>query len=142
MGIAGWVHPSNPGIHNHLGRSAFTYYHLQSKMNWSDAYVREIWSSIDEVAWDADITKGDERRAEIMGDTKHWYLAPLMVWPEWQGRGVGRKLMDWAIGQADAEVPTTHVFLESAPTARGVYLHLGFEAVGEKIMVRRESLGS
>lgn len=69
------------------------------------------------------------------------YLAPLVVHERFRGRGIGRRLLDWAIEQADAASPPTAIYLEAAPNARPIYLHLGFQAlVGEgkeDVLVRR-----
>jgi hypothetical protein len=50
---------------------------------------------------------------------------------------VGKKLMMWAIDQADSTDPPTPMYLESAPTARAVYMHLGFVPQGKVNMLRR-----
>ena len=47
------------------------------------------------------------------------------------------KLMNWAIEQADMVEPAQAMYLESAPTAREVYLRFGFEPIGEANFVRR-----
>jgi predicted N-acetyltransferase YhbS len=61
----------------------------------------------------------------------------LITWPEFQGRGVGSKLLKWAIEQADAKDPPTPMYLESAPTARAVYMRHGFVPQGKINMLRR-----
>ena len=67
----------------------------------------------------------------------HWFLAPLCTWPEYQGKGVGRRLLQWAIDIADAQDPVTPLYLESADYARAVYMHMGFVPQGKVNMVRR-----
>ena len=42
--------------------------------------------------------------------------------------------MEWALGQADERGEV--VYLESRPSARAVYLHLGFVGCGEWNMIR------
>jgi GNAT superfamily N-acetyltransferase len=106
-------------------------------MNWTDEEVDEMWAHVDDVQWNGEIKRYDNIRREVLGDEPHWFLAPLMTWPEFQGRGVGKKLLMWAIEQADKTSPPTPMYLESAPTARAVYLHCGFEPSGEVNMVRR-----
>lgn len=136
VGIAGWFAPGSP-VHNPWRRSAVDYYGWKALMGWSDAEVDEMWTGVSLEAWDGEIGKGDEDRKRILGEEKHWYLAPLLTWPEWQGKGVASKLMKWAIERADRETPVTPLYLESAPTARAVYLHHGFQPEGEAIMLRR-----
>lgn len=96
-----------------------------------------MWSHVSHEYWDVEFGKKDDFRKEVMGEEPHWWLSPLMVWPEWQGRGVGRKLLDWAIEQADEGEEPVSMYLESAITARAVYLHVAFVPVGEVAMVRR-----
>ena len=136
MGIACWSLPGNP-IHCHLRRSAVEFYGLRDKTDWTDEQIDEMWSHVSPEAWDGDQAQLDDVRRSVMGDEPHWFLAPLLTWPEWQGKGVGKKLLNWAIEQADGEEPPTPMFLESAITARAVYLHVGFVPCGDVQMVRR-----
>ncbi|CAI6336115.1 unnamed protein product [Periconia digitata] len=136
IGIAGWWAPGNP-VHNCWRRTAVDYYDWKTLMNWTDADVEDLWVGIDFEAWDGEMARHDEARKGFLGDEKHWYLAPLLIFPEWQGKGVGSRLLRWAIDQADKADPIMPLWLESAPTARGVYLNWGFEPVGETRMLRR-----
>lgn len=137
VGIAGWMSPSNPGIHNIFRRSAIDYYGWKESMGWTEEEVNEMWSHTNDEAWSATFAKDDDTRKEVLGDEKHWYLAPLLTWPEHQGRGVGKRLLSWAIEQADSTEPITPMYLESAPTARAVYMHCGFVPQGAYNFVRR-----
>lgn len=96
-----------------------------------------MWAHTDLEAWDATFEKDTAGRAEWFKGEKHWYLAPLMTWPGWQGRGVGKRLLDWALERADATVPVTPLYLESVPHARAVYMHVGFVPIGEYQFERR-----
>ncbi|KAI2478858.1 acetyltransferase [Pyrenophora tritici-repentis] len=136
IGVAGWSLPSNPDVHNLFRRSAVEHYGWQTLLGWSDAEVEEMWAHV-APDWNSEIEKDDDRRREVMDGKPHWYLAPLLVWPEYQGRGVGSRLMRWAIEKADATVPATPMYLECMPSARAVYLHLGFETMDGCRMVRR-----
>lgn len=124
IGVAGWVAPGNP-IHNFWLSTASDFYGWREKFGWSDEEYEEMWKGVAPI-WDEDIERNDELRKRVLGDEPHWYLAPLFTWPEYQGRGVGKKLLDWAIEQADATDPPTPMYLESAPTAQAVYMHVGF----------------
>jgi GNAT superfamily N-acetyltransferase len=106
-------------------------------MGWSDAEMDEMWAGTSDAAWNVQGVEDDALRRGVLGDEPHWFLAPLLTWPEFQGRGVGKKLMNWAIEQADKEDPPTAMYLESAPTARAVYMHCGFEPVGSYNFLRR-----
>lgn len=133
MGAACWASPSLP-CHNILRRSAATFYGWGEKMGWSDAEMDDMWAGVDDEKWSAHFAKDDEARERLTGEP-HWYLAPLMIWPEWQGKGVGRRLLDWAMDRADKEGRV--MFLESRPNARAVYLHCGFEPYDEYRFMRR-----
>ena len=60
----------------------------------------------------------------------HWYLAIMGVDPQWQGRGIGSKLMRPALEVLDAEgMPA---YLEaSTPRSRALYERHGFAVTGE-----------
>lgn len=136
VGIAGWVAPGNP-VHNMWRRSAVEFYGWQEKMGWSDEEIEEMWKGVGLQAWEDQVRGNDDIRSELLGEEPHWYLAPLFTWPAFQGRGVGTKLLDWAIKQADAQDPPVPMYLESAPTARAVYMHHGFKPHGKSGMLRR-----
>lgn len=106
-------------------------------MSWSDEDIKELFTHVDDEAWSATFAKDDITRSEVTNGEPHWYLAPLLTWPEYQGRGIGKKLLVWAMDQADATEPKTPMYLESAPTARAVYMHCGFVPQGEYNMLRR-----
>ena len=60
----------------------------------------------------------------------HWYLAIMGVDPQWQGRGIGSKLMRPALETLDAE--GTPAYLEaSTPRSRALYERHGFVVTGE-----------
>jgi GNAT superfamily N-acetyltransferase len=138
LGAACWTAPGAP-LHNYLRRSAIApdVYDWQAKMNWTDAEVDEMWSAIDDQQWNVRTAENDALRQKTFGDEAHWYLAPLCTWPRFQGRGVGKRLLMWAIEQADKAEPVQPLFLESAPSARVVYMHVGFFPVGERTAMMR-----
>lgn len=134
IGVAGWASPALP-VHNILRRSAFKFFGWQSKLGYSDADIDELFAGTEDATWSDNFAKDDAEREKVTGGP-HWYLAPLITWPEWQGRGVGKKLLNWAIEQADAKVPPELMYLESRPSARAVYMHVGFEPQGEYNFLR------
>ncbi|KAF2493952.1 acyl-CoA N-acyltransferase [Lophium mytilinum] len=136
MGVAGWTAPGAP-IHNFFRRSAVDFFGWRSQYACSDAEYDALWSVLNKEAWEDQFTKDDETRKQVLGDEPHWYLAPLFTFPEWQGRGVGKLLLSWAIEQADKTEPVTPLYLESTPTARAVYMHCGFVPQGDWNFVRR-----
>ena len=138
IGLAGWMGPGNhPHVHNVWRRSAVDFYKWQEQMGWSDEEVDEMWEHTSIENWDGQFSKDDGIRAETMKGEPHWYLAPLCTWPSYQGRGVGRLLLQWAIDIADKESPPTPLYLESADYARAVYMHMGFVPQGPANLVRR-----
>lgn len=131
-----WVAPGSP-VHNFFRKSAVDYYGWRDQFKCSDDEFEELWSHVDDEQWNGHFASSDAVRTEILGDEPHWYLATLFTWPEWQGRGVGKLLLDWAIKQADANHPPTPMYLESSLMARAVYMHCGFVPQGEDNFVRR-----
>jgi ribosomal protein S18 acetylase RimI-like enzyme len=60
----------------------------------------------------------------------HWYLAIMGVDPQWQGRGIGSKLMRPALEALDAE--GTPAYLEASTVrSRALYERHGFAVTGE-----------
>lgn len=56
-----------------------------------------------------------------------WYLATLSVHPSYQRRGIGKKLMQWGVQQAENErVP---ICLEATASGRGLYEQFGIQVV-------------
>ncbi|KAF1842306.1 uncharacterized protein K460DRAFT_266970, partial [Cucurbitaria berberidis CBS 394.84] len=72
IGVAGWMGPGNPVIHNHFARSAVDFYGWREKMGWSDEDLDEIWSGVSEEQWNGKIAKDDALRREVVGDEPHW----------------------------------------------------------------------
>lgn len=99
-------------------------------MGWSDTDVVEMYGGHAPL-WSQEYLKYETGRIKEMGDRSHWYLAPICVKKEYQARGVGKALMMYGIGRADASSPPMHCVLESLPNARPVYYHLGFEPTAE-----------
>ncbi|KAF7958124.1 hypothetical protein EAE96_003688 [Botrytis aclada] len=66
-----------------------------------------------------------ERRREIMGERKHWYLELIATKPEFQGKGAAGKLMRWGLERADEDGVET--YLEASPVGKEVYEHFEFE---------------
>lgn len=136
IGVAAWASPDLP-VYNIFRQSAIYYYNWHTKMHWTDAEITEMYAHVDDEVWSGGHAKNDEIRATVMKGEPHWYLAQLITWPEWQGRGVGKRLLDWAIRRADEESPPTPMYLEASAMSRAVYMHVGFVQLGEKNYVRR-----
>jgi GNAT superfamily N-acetyltransferase len=139
IGAAGWTGPGAP-IHNFWRYTAAGYYNWADKFNWTDEDFEEMWTGVDLEAWEEKMGSGDKIREQVMGDEAHWYLAPLYTLPEFQGRGVGSMLLDWAIERADATTPYTPMYLESSPAGRPVYQRKGFVPIGKVNFLRRGPL--
>jgi len=58
-----------------------------------------------------------------------WHVQSLVVGPEWQGKGVGRLLMNEALKKAQAE--RIIAGLSSSPQGEMLYRKLGFELLGD-----------
>ncbi|GJJ06616.1 hypothetical protein Clacol_000809 [Clathrus columnatus] len=79
------------------------------------------------------ISMMEEQKAEVFGKgapwegRKYWYLFLLFVDPDWQRRGVGGALMDWAFEKARQS--GTVVYVESSPMGLPAYKGKGFKIV-------------
>lgn len=83
---------------------------------------------------------GDEsagKMRRLMGLSKkhvpaqsHYYLAALGVRPEWQGKGVGRILLDAVHKMSESHKESTGVYLETATEANvRLYEHFGYRLI-------------
>lgn len=137
IGAACWTGPDAP-IVCPFRRDAFTLYGWREELGWSDEQIDELFKHVDPDAWSGRHQRDDAVRKELLGGERHWYLVLLLTWPEWQGRGVARRLLDWGIYRADAQEPPSAMYLETSTKAKRVYEHVGFVQQGEgKVMIRR-----
>ncbi|GAA5911053.1 hypothetical protein JCM6882_006863 [Rhodosporidiobolus microsporus] len=100
---------------------------------------KKAWDGVDTEKWNGQWGGWDRTRERIMGDVPHWYIAPLWILPEYQGQGIGGKLMQQILDLADAQTPTTPVYLEATAEGKAMYEKRGFvvEGGGEYVeMVR------
>lgn len=119
-------------------RDAFDLYGWREKLGWSDTEIDELYAHVGPDSWSGHHARCDAVRKELLGDQPHWYLNLLLTWPEWQGRGVARRLLNWGIEKADEKSPPTPMYLETSEKARGIYEHVGFVQQGEgKVYIRR-----
>lgn len=63
-------------------------------------------------------------------------MAPLWVLPDYQGLGIGTKLIKCVIDIADTCTPPMPIYLEAAPNARPLYESLGFVWLEGIVLVR------
>ncbi|KAL4891457.1 acyl-CoA N-acyltransferase [Aspergillus ambiguus] len=77
-----------------------------------------------------------EKREKYIGEKKHVYCHTVAVHPEYQGRGVGKKLMQWGLDVAEQlKVP---IYLESTHEGRPLYERLGFTTLKEGVVFKPE----
>ncbi|KAL5117334.1 hypothetical protein ACEQ8H_004779 [Pleosporales sp. CAS-2024a] len=108
----------------------------------SDDEWEPLWSHVDDEAWSGHFARADALREKVLGQEPHWYLAVLFTFPEWQAKGVGKMLLDWAIERADATLPVTPMYLEASLAGIPVYERSGFVLLGESNMLRRGPLAA
>jgi GNAT superfamily N-acetyltransferase len=69
------------------------------------------------------------------------YIQDLVVIPEWQGKGIGRRLMAAAMGELQQRaMPGSDVALISAPRTEGFYAKFGFACFKPEIPGMRRKL--
>jgi GNAT superfamily N-acetyltransferase len=65
-----------------------------------------------------------QRRKAIMGHRPHWYLEIVATLPEYRGRGLAGRLIDWGVQRADEM--GLECYLEAGPGLVGFYGRWGF----------------
>ena len=72
----------------------------------------------------------EERIAGVVLVKEYWNLCSLFVHPDYQGRGIGRALMETAIEQCRMHSQRDAIKLNAASNAVAFYERLGFVATG------------
>jgi GNAT superfamily N-acetyltransferase len=70
----------------------------------------------------------DKVRNEAMKGKRHFLMAILAVLPEYQRIGVGGKLLEWGLQEADRE--GVECWIDSSPFGLGLYKKFGWKEVG------------
>jgi len=79
IGHAGWTTPHVREVYNLWRRDAWEKFGWAEQYGLSDEEVEELWSGTDLVKWQDNFVKYDRLRKEVMGEERHWYVAPLEV---------------------------------------------------------------
>ncbi|KAL2855624.1 acyl-CoA N-acyltransferase [Aspergillus pseudodeflectus] len=82
----------------------------------------------------------EKERVNAMGNRPHYYLDMLGTRPEFNGRGLASKLLQWGLSRADEE--KVMVFLVSTPQGKRLYERYGFETLAEYEAVPGYSMAS
>ncbi|KAI1844477.1 hypothetical protein JX265_010028 [Neoarthrinium moseri] len=81
-----------------------------------------------------------EMRERLFGGARHIYVHVIAVHPSYQRRGAARALIEWGIDLCDrSNLP---IYLESSPTTMPLYKKMGFVTLKEKIVHKKEVLGT
>ena len=67
-----------------------------------------------------------------MADKKYAYCITLVVDPEWQRRGIGKRLLEDALSIVDEN--GWEAFIDASPAGLGLYSKLGWEEVGRHVV--------
>ncbi|CEL11001.1 hypothetical protein ASPCAL14108 [Aspergillus calidoustus] len=82
----------------------------------------------------------EKERVNAMGNRPHYYLDMLGTRPEFNGRGLASKLLQWGLSRADEKKVMT--FLVSTPQGKRLYERYGFETLAENEAVPGYSMAS
>ncbi|GAA5989910.1 hypothetical protein JCM5350_004961 [Sporobolomyces pararoseus] len=92
----------------------------------------EDWKGVDWEKWNQCWDEWDAVRDDLMAGREHWYLVPLWVLPAFEGKGIGRLLLNEKISQCDKlNEPSTPIYLEASKFGKPLYTKLGFRQYGE-----------
>ncbi|KAJ5561976.1 hypothetical protein N7535_003561 [Penicillium sp. DV-2018c] len=77
-----------------------------------------------------------EKREKWIGSNPHVYCHTVAVHPDYQGKGVGARLMQWGVDVA--EQLSLPIYLESTVEGVPLYRKLGFQTLSEGIVFKPE----
>jgi GNAT superfamily N-acetyltransferase len=69
----------------------------------------------------------NRKRIEVMAGKKHFLMMILAVDPEFQRKGIGKKLLEWGLEKADAE--GVQCWIDASPAGKGLYEKMGWREV-------------
>ena len=98
--------------------------------------IEDIVRSLD--GWSKSGSVGFHRKYSVAGKIvgfivvkDYWNLSHLFVSPEYQGRGIGRLLIEAAVEGCRNESPRQKIQLNSSSNAAGFYEAMGFRRTGQ-----------
>ncbi|KAL8276596.1 hypothetical protein RQP46_011019 [Phenoliferia psychrophenolica] len=118
----------------HKTRAGEPVFHLKRRIMTPGALAKETdedrvaWAAVSD-QWEGMFSSFDKARAEIMGNTPHYLLAPLWVKPEYQKQGAAALLLQQMIDRADADGDA--IYLEASRAGQPVYEKRGFVVEGK-----------
>ncbi|ORY40631.1 acyl-CoA N-acyltransferase [Leucosporidium creatinivorum] len=102
----------------------------------------ESWKGVDQGKWEEVWGGWDKVREELMKGQPHWYIAPLWVLPEYQGRGIGGKLLQEVVDLADQHTPSQPIYLEASQMGALMYeAKFNFKKIGTSEYVEMARFG-
>ncbi|MGE0707311.1 MAG: GNAT family N-acetyltransferase [Planctomycetota bacterium] len=117
---------------------------VETRFAWDPDQQRRALTGNEGVSWAVEVA-GELAGQLILADRGHeLFVTRVLVHPRWQGRGLGRRLLEEVIAQAEARgIPVTLSVWENN-RARALYARLGFvetEQVEFRVKMRRDPRG-
>ncbi|OAA65555.1 Acyl-CoA N-acyltransferase [Niveomyces insectorum RCEF 264] len=128
VGFAGWLAPPPPDAS--AADRQMEQPSLAIDEDLPDGVDRDAYKYAGEVV--------DKAKKELLGmeEQRVWYLASLAVDPDYKGKGIASKLVQWGVRKAEeAGLPA---YLESSPAAVGVYRRQGFKELGKLSIIKND----
>ncbi|KAH9909542.1 acyl-CoA N-acyltransferase [Xylariomycetidae sp. FL2044] len=72
----------------------------------------------------------EAKHKEIMQGRPHWYLELLGTRQDYQGKGIGKQLLQWGLERIDED--NVEAYLSGSPSGTPMYKKAGFEIVDTK----------
>lgn len=108
------------------------YFRLRESVGWKNFSPTQTKRALDKSAYDI-IAKDDEQvigMARSIGDGLYYFIADVIVIPEWQGRGIGTKMIQLLMTHIREEMPEgsrVSVQLIAEKGKEEFYRNLGFK---------------
>jgi ribosomal protein S18 acetylase RimI-like enzyme len=123
QGVAAWLPPG------HFSSSPLQLLRMVMQLQLYQSPFKFGWNRLGR--WLACLSATEQAHQQDMGDQPHWYLAMMVVHPEFQGQGIGSKLLQPVLNQANHEGLPCYLVTFTEQAVR-FYQKNGFQVVGER----------
>lgn len=110
------------------------YISLRSSVGWNNFAKEQVFKSINNSIYSVTVVENDETIAmgRLLGDGIYFMIVDIVVNPEFQGKGIGSKIVDMLLKYVDDMTPTggrSSIQLIAEPGKEEFYIKRGFKLI-------------